>query len=61
MDRDLRVMILTHHGGGLDTNGPVAEDSALVIHANNANVFSHQIHPPVSVSTRCPIQDERDQ
>ena len=41
MHCDLRVMILTHHDGGLLANGSVAEGSALIVHANYADVFSH--------------------
>ena len=58
MYRDLRVKILTHHGRGLDTNGLVAQRSALVIHAYYANVFSHQLHRLFSASPQ-PGKDYR--
>jgi hypothetical protein len=47
MHRDLRVMMLTYHGGGFRTNGLVAEGSALVTHAHYANVFRHQLKEAV--------------
>jgi hypothetical protein len=41
MNRDLRVMMGAHYGGGLLTNRPVAEGGAFVTHANYSNMFSH--------------------
>lgn len=45
MDRDLRVIILPRYLGGLFTNGFVTKGGALVIDANDSNVFSHHLKP----------------
>ena len=43
MNRDLRVLVLTHHGRGLGADGAVAEGGAFIVHRNDADVFSHDL------------------